>query len=278
MSGPVDLGQTWRYRQTVTDDTGTPADAGTVTAVITLPDGTSSGTLTLTHAGTGLYDLAYATTLAGLHTLRTTATGGVLAAQVDVWEDVFTVETAGGAFVAVDEAAAHLRAAGIITSAADREQLRWLCLAASTAVEGDLGRVIAPRQVVEAHDGGKTAIVLRSTPLISVTSVVESGTTLTTADYVASTATGILYRGTQQSPSVWAAGTETVTVMARVGYTVPPRVARKVALGVVERAWQASQQAPHDALDAGGEVFAAVGTLTDPERAAYDALRSPGIA
>jgi len=281
VSGPIDQGQTWRYRQTVTDTNGTLADAGTVTAAVTLPDGTAvTPAPTFTHTSTGTYDLAYLTAQSGLHVLRTTATGGILGTTVDVWEDVFTVESAGLAFIAVDEASAHLRAAGIITSTADREQLRWLCLSACSAVEDDLSRAIAPRTVTEVHSGEqgqRQTLILRQSPVISVTSVVENGATLTTGDYTPDLACRVLHRGGTLWPQHWLSGVQNITVIYRAGTPIPPRIARKVALGVVERSWQASQQAPHEAFDAAGAATEVSAELTGVEKAAYDGLRSPGI-
>ena len=64
MSAPLEQGETYQYRQTVTDAAGTPANAGTVTATITLPDG-STVVPTIVNSGAGLYDFDYLTTQAG---------------------------------------------------------------------------------------------------------------------------------------------------------------------------------------------------------------------
>src|SRR6478752_6854277 len=124
MSGPVDLGQTYRYRFTVKDSNGALANAGTVAATVTLPDGTTAAASVSTPS-TGVYDISYTTTQTGLHNLSGSATGGVLSSEFDKWEDSFTVETPLRMFVGVDEVMAHLRATGSSITDADREQLRW---------------------------------------------------------------------------------------------------------------------------------------------------------
>ena len=59
---------------TITDATGTPADATAVNLTITLPDGTTA-TPSVNHSGTGLYDVDYTPSQAGRHTLFWVATG-----------------------------------------------------------------------------------------------------------------------------------------------------------------------------------------------------------
>lgn len=282
MTGPVDQGQTYRYRHSITDSAGVPTNAGTVTVTITLPDGTTTAP-TILNSSAGVYDISYTTTQVGLHNVKGSATGGVLAAEFDVWEDNFTVEQPGRTFISVDEASNHLNAAGIITTVAQREQLRWLCMVASDAVERDLGRVIARRTVVETYDGGSCGISLRSTPVISITTVVESGTTLTGTDYLLNVTQGVLLRGSTNSSLSWASGWQNIVVTHVAGYANPPRVARKVALNIVQAMWQSSQQASHpflDELESRGfdSVPMSLESLSPVELRAYERLRAHGVA
>jgi hypothetical protein len=283
VSGPVDQGQTYRYRHTVKDSSGTLANAGTVVVTITLPDGTTTAP-TVVNSSTGVYDIAYTTVQTGKHDVSGSVTGGVLGTEFDVWEDSFTVEQPLRTFVGVDEASAHLRAQGVITTDADREQLRWLCFVASDAVERDLDRIIARRTVIENHDGGKTGIKLRSGPIISITSVVESGTTLTGTDYVLDSNSGVLWRGSASAAGWWAYGRQLVVVTFVAGFVNPPAAARMVALYLVQAMWQSSQQAPHSLLDEGAlegaNLFAAslLTGLPQPLRNAYSSLQSSGVA
>jgi hypothetical protein len=205
----------------------------------------------------------------------------VVGGQTTVIRRSFTVEATTPLFVDTEEAIAHLRAAAVTVSASDLEQLRWLCGVACSAIESDLGRKIAWQSVTETFDGGCSAILLRSTPLISVTTVVESGVTLAAADYTANTSAGIIFRGGQQSPRPWLWGRQNVVVTYAAGYLVPPAVIRKVALNGVQRMWQSSQQTHHPGLDdVGAEqaIFEATGTLTPLEMSAYNAFRAPGFA
>jgi hypothetical protein len=248
VSGPVDQGQTYRYRQTVSDSNGNPANAGTVVVTITLPD-LSTTAPAVVNSSTGVYDIAYTTSQVGLHNLKGSATGGVLGSETDVWEDAFTVEEPKRIFIGLDEASNHLRAGGIITTDADREQLRWLCEVASEAVENELNRIIAKRTFVETYDGGYDSIRLRSTPVVSITTVTESGTTIAGTGYLLDKSTGMLYRGTSTSLQSWAWGRQNIVVTYIAGYTNPPRTVRLFALNIVQELWQETQQAPHPFLD-----------------------------
>ncbi len=274
---PIDLLDTKTRSINLTTAAGVAVDADlTPTYAITLPDGTAGIVPAVQHPGTGEYYVNYPSVQAGLHAeLWTAVVGGV---QVVIRRS-FTVEDTVPLFIDTEEAIAHLRAAGVIVAASDLEQLRFLCGIACSAVQSDLGRKIARQVVVETFDGGRPAVMLTSTPLISVTTAVESGVTLAAGDYTADLASGIVFRGGQQSPQCWAWGRQNITLTIVAGYVVPPRVVRKVALNGVQRMWSSSQQMPHPAMDDFSvDSQVQVGILTPLELAAYDTFRAPGMA
>lgn len=276
---PIDLGDSKTRSINLTNSSGVAVAAdSTPTYAVTLPDGTAGIAPAVQTGVTGEYYVVYPTVQAGLHGELWTA---VVAGVTVVIRRSFTVELTTPLFVDTEEAIAHLRAAGIIVSAADLEQLRTLCGVSCSAVEADLGRLVARQVVTETFDGGQSALILASTPLISVTTVVENGITLAAGDYTAVVSAGIIYRGGQQSPRPWLWGRQNVVATVVAGFLVPPRVLRKVALNGVQRMWQSSQQTHHPGLDdVGAEeaIFGAVGTLTPLELAAYNSFRAPGFA
>lgn len=276
---PIDLLDTVTRSVALTNAAGAAVDADTTpTYTITLPDGTPGVAPAVQHGVTGEYYVVYPTTVTGLHRELWTAT---VASITVVIRREFTVETLTGSFLDTDEAVAHLRASGVITTAADLEQLRWLCQVASEAVEYDLGVTLARRTFTETYDGVSGPLVLRHTPVLSVTSVVENGVTVAPGGWFLDSVGGLLYRGSGTAVTSWLRGLSLITVTYVAGFSDPPRVARKVALNGVERMWQSSQQTAHPALDEslGADlVTAAAGTLSPLEMAAYDRLRSPGIA
>lgn len=266
---------------TIRNAAGTPEDATTVSLTITRPDLTTITSPTdfaIAHTAlSGIYSYTYLPTQIGLHpSARWVATG----INAGAWDEPFTVEQPGRAFINATEAIAELRSVRIPTRPADIEQLRWYCRVASNCVEHDLSRTIAPRAMTEVFDGGQCAVILAHGPVQSVTTVVDSGTTLTASDYVLSVKTGILYRGSQTSPTRFLTGRGTTSVTYVVGYTSPPPIVRKVALRGVVRMWQLGQQLTHPALDDIGaeSVGYAIGTLTPLELDAYKSLRRLAIS
>jgi hypothetical protein len=273
----LNLGGIIRLTYAVKNDLGVLANPATATVTITQPDGTTaSPTVVLPPTVTGQLVVDFTSVQAGLHSVHWATT-----APVTSEDDVFVAEAPARMLVSVDEAVSHLRAGGVITSDADREQLQWLCLVATDAVEHDLGRVLVRRTIVETYEGAGGAISLRSTPVISITSVVEAGTTLTINDYLLNVSQGVLLRGTSLSSQSWAYGRQNIVVTYVAGYARPPAIARKVALNAVQAMWQTSQQASHPLIneDVAPEfISASVEGLTPLEMRAYDRLRAHGVA
>jgi hypothetical protein len=269
----ADLGDTLRFKSDVYDSNNALTTPQTIALTVTLPDGTTA-TPTPVVSSTGKYYADYVTTTqAGRYVGQWlfTFSGGKTTSYVETFD-------VGASLITVDEAVAHLRANGIITSADDLEQLQWLCLVATDAVERDLARVIARRTITETHDGGSWSVILRQSPVISVTGVTQFGVAI--ADFHVDEF-GILYRGSTNYstfPFLW--GRQNVTVTYVAGYVDPPRIVRKVALNAVQGMWSESQQAAHPALTdfAEGAVFSAQGALTSIEQRAYDSLRAVAIA
>jgi hypothetical protein len=276
----IDLTDSVTRSFNLTSSAGAAVDAdSTPTYAIELPTGVAGTPPAVQHGDLGEYYVVYPTTMAGLHReVLTAVVGGVTV----VIRRVFTVEEPSALFVDTDEALEYLNAQGLIVEPAKLEWLRTLCAVACDAVERDLGKWIAPRSVTEVFDGGRSALVLTRTPVISVTTVVDSGTTLTGSDYVLDTRVGIVYRGTATSPTCFLVGRGSASITYRVGYMVPPRIARDVALRGVQRMWQQTMQMPHPALDdlgADGMLFQPTGVLTPIEMEAYMRLKSgPVIA
>lgn len=253
---------------------GDLVDVTSVTVTVTTPDGVPKTPVIMTNASTGVYRYDFPTTVSGLHMWSAVSVGLVAA----VADDVFVVSDPGPlSIVSVDEVITHMRAQPTM-DADDREQLRVYCVAATSAIEEDLHRALVRRVVTETHNGGCAALFLRQTPVLSVTSVVETGVTLgQSGDYVIDPRLGILYRGTAQAPAWFDYGLQSVVVTYLAGMTQPPEFIRKVALNTVVKMWQAAQQLPHTyldgQLDGAGFVQAATAQLTGPEFRAYEQYR-----
>ncbi len=85
--------------------------------------------------------------------------------------------------------------------------------AISEKVDDHCGPVVSRPVTGEKHSGGCDALDLLSPPALSVTSVTESGTALTSSDYELDVATGELWRlSSDGSVSVWSGGPRQIEV------------------------------------------------------------------
>lgn len=279
----LNLGGVIRLTYAVKNDVGVLANPATATLTITQPDGTiATPAVTLPPSVTGQLVVDFAPAQAGLHSVHWATTGPATSE-----DDVFVAEAPAGLLVSVDEAVNHLRAQGVITSDADREQLQWLCLAATEAVEGDLNLALVRRTVVETFDGGGYELNLGVKPprvsdggSITISSVLESGVAIT--DYALKKNRWRLQRGSTLFRTPWALGYDNITVTYISGCANPPRITRTIALNVVQTTWQASQQAGHPLLDETSTRIelptSILPALSEVQLNAYRALKSVNYA
>jgi uncharacterized phiE125 gp8 family phage protein len=225
-----DLGDVCRLAVQITDSTGTLANATAVTLTVTLPDGTTSGSLTPTNTATGVYQYDYTPTAVGRYGVRWVATG----TNAGAFTDVFTVlDPAELPVVGLAEAKRYLN----VTASTDDEEIRRMLGVATDLCERYTGRALRRKTVTEsfASDGYASTLVLRQVPALSVSSVSENGTAVASGGYTLRGDLGLLARGSATSPSRWAFGTVAVTYVA--GYADPPQVAVEAVLVVLRHLW-----------------------------------------
>lgn len=109
---------------------------------------------------------------------------------------------------------------------------------------------VVTRAVVENHDGGAEAIVLRRPPAQSITSVTEDGTTVAASEYYLSEA-GVLYR----RYGVWVGCRGKVQVTYQAGIaaalaTVPASIAM-AAKELIRINWRPQQGGNYSPFDGG---------------------------
>jgi hypothetical protein len=268
------IGNIIRLTYAVKNDLQALANPATATLTITQPDGTTvTPSVTLPPPTTGQLVVDFTAAQAGLHSVRWVTT-----APSTAEDDTFTVEAPASMLVSVDEAIAHLRASGVITSDADREQVQWLCLAATDAIERDLDRTLVRRSFTETYSGVTGPILLRHTPVLSITSVTVGGSLLLNTQYLLDD-TGFLYYGSTTGYSAWTSGLRNVSVTYVAGYANPPRVARLAALNLVQSMWQSTQQSFHLGIDeSSAEAFAQAALPGLSQIPGYSSLRSMAVA
>lgn len=204
-------------------------DAGTVVLTIELPDETSV-TPAITHAPlTGVYSVNYPTTQVGLHRVRWLATG----ANASSYPDAFNVFPANPEFVvSLRQALRKLRLTA--PSADDIEDVREYMAAATAVIERHRCEVVAPRQVTEFVDCSGRSLILRQTPVISLTSVASvDGSTVDVAGLIVSNPNAGIVR---YRTGGWFTGLYEVTY--RAGRTVIPSNYVRAALIIIEHLWQ----------------------------------------
>lgn len=190
---PFDLGDTVRLQAECRDAAGTLTTATTAVVTLTLPDGTTATPAVGAPASAGEYLVDYPTVQAGRHGVRWTFTG-----PGSAYTDSFDVREAAPALIlSLADARRHLRYAPGDTS--DDEQIREWLETITIGVEA-LAGVCCRRTVTEAHTvpaDGVLALVLRRTPVLSVTSLVavqSGGTSYLPADLDVDGPTGVIRR------------------------------------------------------------------------------------
>lgn len=169
---------------------GAAVNLTTVVLTITLPDGTTATpAVTNPPASTGQYTVRYTPTTAGPYRVRWVGTD---ATNPQSYTDAFDVRDAGPPLIfSMADAKSILN----VSTSTNDAKLRDLIESTTAAVEFLVGPVVR-RSIAERYEarGGDT-IVLRSAPVISVTSIAQiytGGPTYDVADLDVDTDTGIV--------------------------------------------------------------------------------------
>lgn len=243
------VGQVISVSVQVKDSTGTLANTGVApTASIIQPDGTTAAA-TVTNPSTGNYTATSdaGTAQGGLHRFLWVASGANSAAlngrsldEVNVWpvDPRFLIS------LPVARDALNLAASNTV-----HDDELMLYIAAATEVIEDITGPLIAASITRLFDGGETAVLLPQ-QLASVTSVTESGVTLTAGtDYVADLPSGILYRTEINGrPRLWGTSwgayqqRQIVSVVYTVGSGVIPQAVARATTEEVRFLYQISQQ------------------------------------
>jgi len=277
-----DLGDVVALGITITDANGAPANATTVVVTITLPDGTSV-TPSVTNSGTGLYDASYSPTLQGRHLVRWVATG----TNASAYTDEFTVrDLTALPVVSYDSVLAHLN---IPAASANEEEIRRFIDAAQDLAENYVGAVLGRRTFTEYYDGQTDIIRLRNPRAISITEVIEVGTTLDSSQYQLDPTGQRLMRLTAASLTAstsvaygyWASGVNAVKVTYVAGYAITPPAVQQGVLEIIRHLWSTQRGAVNVMTRTGsGDDFYPASTYSLPRRAMelLDPASLPGLA
>jgi hypothetical protein len=228
-----DLGDVVTIFTTITDpSTGLPANASSVSVVVTRPDQTTASPV-VTNPTTGRYEATFTAAQAGLHGVLWTATGtnaGVFADVVDVDDTTVSAQP----IVGLSDVKRYLRIP--VADVSRDEEIRDVLKAATDLCERATKRVFRRTVVTETHDGGRVEIILRRQPVLSVTSVTALGAPVTvfTLDRVS----GILYFGSTSGAGWWPWGLQNIVVTYVAGATAVAPSVTEAVLVTTEHLWQ----------------------------------------
>jgi len=281
MASTFDLGSQVPLGVTITDSNGNNANATTVVATITLPDGTTV-TPSVTNSATGLYDTVYTPSQTGRHLVAWLATGS----NASSYYDEFTVrDYTQLSIISLDEAKDHLNIA-LTTTNSDNELRRMIDAATSLAQSytgNILGRVTYTNEI---YDGNVDNIRLHHPRAMSITSVYENGVLLTSADYSLEYTGQRLWRittGSLNEPNyygIWAPGSQNITISYVSGFVNPDPAAKQGVLEIVRHLWQ-TQRGSMNVIsrNQNGDDFYSGATYSLPRRAMelLDPISLPGI-
>lgn len=277
-----DLGDVAYLNWATVDKNGTAADVTTAVVTITLPDGTSA-TPSVTHGVTGAYSASYTPTQQGRHVLRWVGSG----TNPQAYTDEFTVRDLNTLpVVSYDSVLAHLN---IPSSYGNEEEIRRFMDAAQDLAEGYVGAVLGRRTFTEYYDGNTDIIRLNNPRAISITTVIENGVTLGSADYKLDSTGQRLHRltsasltqSTSSAYGYWATGVNAVQVTYTAGYAITPPAIQQGVLEIIRHLWTTQRGAVNVMSRTGtGDDFYPGATYSLPRRAMelLDPASLPGLA
>lgn len=268
-----DLGDAVPLRIKITDAAGAAANATSVTITVTAPDATVT-TTTVTPTVTGTYEYTATPSTAGRHMFRWLATGTNASAHTGTFE---VDDPADLPVISLDEAKAYLN----VTSSSGDDEIRGFILAATDIAERETGRQMRRRTYTENLSGGYRALTLSGYPVISVTSVVEDGVTLTAGtDYVADLTMSIVYRGTTAAQRDWRVGRNNITITYVSGESSPSPTAQLLVKELTRHLWRTQRGASPMSMGGGSDDYVPGGNnvLTYRVRELVDMLKVSGIA
>jgi len=281
LNGSYDLGDKVYLSWNTVDSSGAAVNPGTVTLNITLPDATTVSVTTSTSV-TGTYTGSYQPTLVGRHILAWSATGSYPQAFSDIFE-VRDINDIG--IVGYDEVLEFLN---IPSASANENEVRRFIDASTDLAETYVGQVLGRRTYTsELYDGGGEFIRIRNPKAISISSVYENDSLVSSSSYALDYTGQRLYRigsgslYATNSYGYWAQGMNNLSITYVAGYVNPPMSAKQGVLEIIRHLWQTQRGAINvmSRTNSGDELYSTP-TYSLPRRAMelLDPTSFPGLA
>lgn len=200
------------------------ASGGTRSVTVTLPDGTTTSPTVTTTAATST--ATFTATLPGRHVVQWTATG----ALVEAWADVVDVVDGNDAgLVSVADLRRHLN----ITGSTYDDELRAFGMVAADLIEAHTGRTYRRMTIVDTFDAGTEGVILTRIPVLSLTSVVCRGVTVSANNYRLDYLTGRL----RYKYGLFPGDFTDLVVTYTAGATEVPQIVQQAAKETVRHLW-----------------------------------------
>lgn len=157
-----------------------------------------------------------------------------------------------------------------ITDSSSDTELAGFISAVTAVVERHVGAVIH-RSVTEVFDGGRPVLLLTATPVVSITSVTESGGLVDPSGYTFAAASGVLTRVAGTAQQTFLQGIQSVSVTYVAGQAantaaVPGHV-RLGALVILQHLWETQRPAARGPFSQDAGDFDPRYTYSIPRRA-----------
>jgi len=211
---PYAFGAVVHLTTEIKDSGGTLTNPAAITVTILQPDGTATVPAAGVNDSTGAYHYDFTPAQAGRHIARwvtTTPTGAD--------EETFDVSPlwAEAGIISLAEGKNHLNIPASKTD--DDEEVADFIRGTTSVVERHVGAV-ARRTRSQTFDGGVLALSLAYSPVLSITSVTESGTLVAASGYSVDGPSGVLRRISGTTPICWLPGIANVAVVFVVGRAI----------------------------------------------------------
>lgn len=173
----------------------------------------------------------------------------------------------------IDLAAAKKQVNIPVEETSDDEELAGYVSGVTRVVERYVGVVIG-RSVTDVFDGGGAVVLLRTLPVLSITSVTDSGATVEPSGYRVSKPSGVLTRVAGPSPLPFLPGFQSVEVTYQAGQAANIAEVKEelgdvrlAALLILQHMWDTQRPAAEGPFSQGADDFDPRYTYSIPRRA-----------
>lgn len=157
-----------------------------------------------------------------------------------------------------------------ITDSSSDTELAGFISAVTATIEDHVGAVVN-RSVTEEFDGGRDVVLLTSIPVVSVTSVTDSGSTVDVSGYKIDKNSGVLTRVAGPSPMTFLPGIQSVSVTYSAGQAANAAAVegniRLAALIMLQHLWETQRPAAQGPFSQGGDDYDPRYSYSIPRRA-----------